>query len=280
MISPTDLRYFREVSATGNLRRAGERLGVSQPALSHALKRLEDEFGSQLFIREKTGVRLTRAGERLVALANELEETWSRIHSAVSNEMTTVEGMFRIGCHSAVGQYTLGKFLTPLLKNHPKIHVRLEHALSRTIAEGIAANRIDFGFVVNPPKHPDFVIKQLCEDRVRLWKSPRLANPDILICDPNLFQVSKLVAQAKRKGIEFKREIHSSSLEMIARLTIEGAGVGIVPERVMKAMGGDCVPLSTSAPDVRDEICLVYKRENQTSAAARVIIDAVKSLKL
>ena len=82
MINQTDLKYFVEVAKSLHLTRAAERLGVTQPALSHCLKRLEAETKTVLFIRSKKGVSLTRSGQRLADQAIELIEKWNAQNTA------------------------------------------------------------------------------------------------------------------------------------------------------------------------------------------------------
>lgn len=67
LASPHDLTYFIELSGTLNFSRASERIGISQPSLSAAIKRLEHAIGTPLFLRGKNGVTLTPAGKRLFA---------------------------------------------------------------------------------------------------------------------------------------------------------------------------------------------------------------------
>lgn len=63
MMSPQEIRYFVEIAGTLNFSRAAERLGVSQPTLTHAMNRLESDLGIRLFHRSKQGVQLTTAGQ-------------------------------------------------------------------------------------------------------------------------------------------------------------------------------------------------------------------------
>ena len=65
MINSDDLKYFIELAKTQHVTRASERLGISQPALSHCINRLETEMGCDLFIRSKKGVTLNANGQRL-----------------------------------------------------------------------------------------------------------------------------------------------------------------------------------------------------------------------
>lgn len=257
--------------------RASERLGVTQPTLTHAMKRLEAELGCTLLIRSQSGVRLTKAGLRLLELADELESNWGRIRNLVSEEVELVEGTYTIGCHASVGLSTIHRFLGGLLQEHPKLNIRLRHGLSREIVESISSNRLDLGIIANPMRTPGLTLSELCQERFALWKSPTLKNPEVLIYDPDLAQVEKLIDVCSKKGITFKRHLHSSSLELTAKLTSEGAGVGILPERVLEEFGGhSCAPIA-GAPIVKDRICLVFKKENQTTAASTAIIKAIQN---
>ena len=70
----SDIQSFLEVTKTKNISRAAERLGLTQPALSQSIKRLENAFGQQFFIRGKGGVKLTRAFEKFT-----IRKTFSQI---------------------------------------------------------------------------------------------------------------------------------------------------------------------------------------------------------
>ncbi len=100
--SPTELHYFIEVTNTLNVSRAAERLGVSQPTLSLAIQRLEANFGAPLLIRTKSGVRMTHAGQKLVAQARTLLSEWERLRSDAMKDETEIRGRYTIGCHTSV----------------------------------------------------------------------------------------------------------------------------------------------------------------------------------
>src|SRR4051812_48957166 len=118
MTGLTELRYFLAVAKTSNISRAAELCGISQPALSQSLKRLEDELGVQLLSRGKTGVRLTRAGERFALQSKELMDTWETLTQSVRSTDQIVSGHFKIGCHPSVAIYSLPHFLRELQLKH------------------------------------------------------------------------------------------------------------------------------------------------------------------
>ncbi|OFZ31537.1 MAG: hypothetical protein A2622_02850 [Bdellovibrionales bacterium RIFCSPHIGHO2_01_FULL_40_29] len=275
MINQTDLKYFVEVAKSLHLTRAAERLGVTQPALSHCLKRLEAETKTVLFIRSKKGVSLTRSGQRLADQAIELIEKWNAVVLAAQNEVQEVSGTIRFGCHTAVAQYTLSHFVPNFLQKYPAINLQFSHALSRHLAEDVISQKLDAAFVVNPIAHPDLIIKEISKDRVTLWRAKNCVNPDVLIVEPSLLQTQDLLRKLQKKGIRFTRIIESSSLEVISQLVNSGAGCGILPERVIRALSDQNIITIKEAPEFHDRMCLIYKSEFRKSMRGQALIQAI-----
>lgn len=277
--SPAELHYFVEVAGTLNISRAAERLGISQPSLSLAVKRLEDGLGVELLIRSKSGVALTRAGQRFVVRARILLHEWERLSAESLREETTLAGRYVIGCHPSVALYSLPHFLPDLLDAYPSLEVKLVHGLSRQITDDVIGFKIDFGIVVNPVEHPDLVIKVLAKDEVTLWHAPKThalakaeAAEGVLICDPDLLQTQSILKQMAKKGLVFKRTISSSSLEVVTLLVAAGAGVGILPGRVAEREKGLGLKPLASAPRFADKICLIYRADAQKTPASKLLV--------
>lgn len=275
-----DLYFFLEVAQTGNLSRAAERLGVSQPALSQAMKRLETSFENQLLLRSKSGVVLTKAGQKLSQRARLLLESWQELKDDALKDEDQVRGVYGLGLHSSVALYTLPHFAANLLSEFPHLELRLEHDLSRKITEMVISFKLDFGLVVNPVAHPDLVIKELFTDEVAFFRSKKLkaANENVLITEPDLLQTQELLNQVQKKKnkANFERMLTSSNLEVIKTLVIEGAGVGIVPSRVM-GLDNKKVEKISGLPTFKDRICLVYRHDVQRSQAARSLGQFISS---
>lgn len=284
----TDIAYFIEVAQTKNISRAAERLGITQPSLSSAIKRLEDSVGATLFIRSRTGVQLTKPGKELLNRGRMLLLNWEQLRADINKRETAVSGEYVIGCHPSVALYSLPHFLPNLMQEYPELEIKLVHDLSRKITEGVISFEIDFGIAVNPVNHPDLVIKELCTDDVLFWtagkpSSTQNLNPKngVLICDLNLTQVQKLLGDLEKKKLGFKRIIQSSSLEVITELTAAGAGIGILPKRVAsRSASSKLKPLDEKMPTFKDKICLVYRADSQKTMGGKVIFEAIrKSIK-
>lgn len=270
MITPQEVQYFLECARTGNLSRAAERLGVTQPALTMALKRLEHSAGTQLFHRSKKGVRLTKAGEIFQQEAKSLAEHWTRLKDVLVNSDDELTGTYSIGCHPSVALYSLPQTLPKVMADFPGLRLNLYHDLSRKIAERVIRGELDLAIVVNPVRHPDLVIRPLCKDHMGFWTSKeetptnRLhSKQPVLICEPELLQTQTLLRKTQAR---FGRSIHTNNLELVASLTAAGTGIGLMPGRVAAHWKG-LKPLDL--PRFEDQIALLYRAENRRVGAFR-----------
>lgn len=280
MISYNDLIYFNELAETLNFSRASERIGISQPSLSSAIKRLEYFLGTELFIRSKHKVLLTPAGKNLLSHSKKILQLWDSTKAACLAAKNEVQGDISLGCHPSISLYLLPKVLSHLLHQYPKLEIKLKHDLSRKITEQVIDYQIDLGIAVNPIKHPDLIIKKLFHDEVTCWQAKSSLNrgdeEKTIICDPELHQSQWILKKIKKAGMDYKRIISTSSLEMIAHLTAEGVGVGIIPARVMKSLYPNLTPIARS-PVFYDDICLIYRSEYRDLKTLQVTAMAIKN---
>ena len=275
MVSLNDIHYFMEVAQTLNISRAAERLGVGQPAVSQAVRRLESHYRVQLFDRYKTGVQLTSAGKTLYENGEGALQSFERLQRLVLDSKHEVAGNYTVGCHTSVAHFTLPLFTKSLLQSYPGISLRLRHGLSREILSAVVNFEIDLGLVINPVRHPDLVIKTLCTDQVCFWQADKGLS-DTLIFDPHLLQTQSLLE--KIKDLNFARHIETTDLEVAARLAESGAGVAILPSRVASNFSG-LKKMDKRFPEYKDTLCLVYRSDKLKSEGIKVIIDFIRKIK-
>jgi DNA-binding transcriptional LysR family regulator len=170
-----------------------------------------------------------------------------------------------------VALYTLEHFLPKLNSTYPDLELSLKHGLSREITEQVINWKIDFGIVVNPKHHLDLVINELCKDKVTLFSSG--GNKNTLIFDPNLKQTDAINKKLQKSSLIFEKEITSENLEVVAKLTSLGIGIGILPARVAKQHKN--LKALKDAPYFIDRICLIYRKEKQKSMSSKTIIAAI-----
>ena len=275
--SPQDLQGFVQIVISKNITKAATVIGVTQPSLSQSLKRLEESVGEQLLIRSKSGVQLTKAGEKIYQNAKQLIEQWEQLKIEARQSRQEIKGTVKLGCHSSVGQYTLGLFLPRLLKKNPQIDFHLSHSLSRRVLDQLINYELDLALVINPVFHPDLRLHRLGKDKVRIWKAKN-SNSDVLIFDPELMQAQHILKKLKQKKSSYSRFITSESLEVITQLCLEGAGAGIIPERVVKLYDvKKRLSFENSSPDYSDELFLASRVENRPIQTIEVVRKAIIS---
>lgn len=270
----SDIKYFITVCETLNITRASEIIGISQPALSYAIKRLERELKGELFIRLKNGIQLTKLGEAFKQRSRRLVYEWEQAQSLADPNSGHIQGSYTIAIHPSVALFTLEHFMPQLQERFSHIDFKLIHGLSREMTEKVISWEADFGLVVNPIQHPDLVIKKLYNDDVTIFCAQGASNK--LIYDENLAQTQYILKEIQQKTL-FTSTLSSENLEIVAKLTALGLGHGILPCRVARQYP-ELTPL-TGAPSFRDEICLVYRPEKHNNKTSQHMIDIIKTAK-
>ena len=159
-----DLRYFAAIADSGSMTAAAKALHVSQPTLTVSMQNLEEQLKTQLFVRERSGVRLTATGDELLKHALEvfrlLEHAEQRVKGLESEDV----GTFVIGSNESLGAYYLPDFMARFLRDRPSIELLLSNESSAAVRDSVIERRTHFGLVVNPHPHPDLVIVDLFHD--------------------------------------------------------------------------------------------------------------------
>jgi len=208
-----EIENFLEIYRTRNLTKGAIRLGITQPSLTQSLQKLEQKVGALLFHRTQQGLVSTPSGNQFFERASRIAEDWRSFHTVLADSKTELQGRFRVGCHSSVGGYVLPQFFQNLEKHAPQIEVELIHDLSRKINEGIVSYDIDLGYVVNPMRHPDLVLRKLGDDQVRVWKKKNQKEvPHVLFLNQSLGQVDNLMKRIGPKKFKDWKWVHTDSL--------------------------------------------------------------------
>lgn len=267
-----DIRYFITASETLNITRASEIIGISQPALSYSIKRLENEIGGQLLIRLKNGIQLTKLGEEFKTRSRRLMYEWEQAQNLANPESGCIHASYSFAIHPSVALYCMEHFMPKILKELPNLDLKFMHGLSREMTEKVISWEADFGIVVNPIKHPDLVIKKLCTDDVTIFYKKNAI--DKLILDHNLNQ-SQYILKKLGKKHSFQGQVHSTNLEVVAKMTSLGLGYGLLPSRVAKQYPE--LKALKEAPVFKDEICLVFRPEKHNNIVSKKIINNISS---
>lgn len=146
-MTTTELEIIKALAEEGNMRKASERLFLSQPALSQRLQTIEKEWGTLLFIRSQKGLEPTPAGELVIAYAKETvlrkEETVEMIASLADK----VHGTLKIACASIIGQTWLPQVLKEFVRRYPDAKISLMTGWSSEIMRALYDGEAHVGIV-------------------------------------------------------------------------------------------------------------------------------------
>lgn len=157
------LTYFVAIAEEQHFGRAAQRLVMTQPALSHAIARLEREMGTQLLERSSRQVRLTPAGAALLPAAHRILNDVERATHDVLRVAAGTSGSLTIGC-LAVGAYTVLVPTLPLFRAaHPDVLVSVQEMPTTQQGTALAAGLIDVG-LLRPPVDPGLATRVLLDE--------------------------------------------------------------------------------------------------------------------
>lgn len=164
------LRLFLAVAEAGNFTRAAERVNLSQPALTHRIRGLEDELGVSLLTRTARGASLTPAGEMLLEDARHLLEYMSASRERVRRAGGVVDQVARIGFDFAEfgGIAPMPTLLSAFRQNFPATRLEIETLTSDDLEKMLLAKNLDLAFVLGPPSRSGLSFHPLLRGQYRV----------------------------------------------------------------------------------------------------------------
>ncbi len=237
-------RVFYTVAKCGSLTRAAEELYISQPAVSQAIKQLENQLGGKLFNRTHKGMELSDTGgkqifstvEQALRLLTDAENKYSELKN-------TATGVVRICASDTVSTHFLLKYIKEYHEKYPNVNLILENGTSAETIELLKNKKGDIGFVNLPiddkdihlsntvmQLHDTFVasdkFKELFEQTIDLR---RLQDYPLLMLELSTATRQAIINFAHSQGIHLHPEIELASLELMTELAKNGIGIACIP---------------------------------------------------
>jgi LysR family transcriptional regulator, hydrogen peroxide-inducible genes activator len=160
----TELRYIVTLAQEQHFGRAAERCYVSQPTLSIAVKKLEDELGVALFERTKSRVQPTPLGEQIVAQANLVLEQSAAIKDMADAGKDQLSSPLSVGAIFTIGPYLLPQFIPHLQKLADKMPLYVEEGYTHSLRKKLRNGELDVIIVALPFVEPDVVTQPLFDE--------------------------------------------------------------------------------------------------------------------
>lgn len=143
-----DLAYFETIAETGNLGRAAEKLGRTQPALSKSVRRLEEEIGAPLLARAGRGIVLTETGRALVARSRTIRQNVQESLRELGDMARGLTGTLRVGSGATTAEYILPDVMRRLLIEAPRARIEIIIGMNDVLRHSLQSGALDV--VVGP----------------------------------------------------------------------------------------------------------------------------------
>ncbi len=160
----TDLKYIVTLARERHFGRAAEKCFVSQPTLSVAVKKLEDELGVILFERSPQEVRVTPTGERIVAQAAKVLAEASQLTEIAAAGKNPLAGPLRLGVIYTIGPWLLPRLVPILHERAPEMPLLLEENYTHRLLEKLKAAELDVAILALPVDEPGLVAQAVYDE--------------------------------------------------------------------------------------------------------------------
>ena len=290
----TELRYLVNLDKERHFSRAAERSFVSQPTLSVALKKLEEELGVALFERIRGEARPTPVGERIIAQAKRVLAEAKRVEDIAGEGKDELVGPLRLGAIYTVGPYLLPALVPELRQRAPQMPLVIEENFTAVLLEQLRDNELDVAIIALPvdlhglsawPLYDEEFVVVLPRDHRWINETAlpakKLAEEHLLLLGPGhcfrdqVIAVCPKCVDAEGDG---PRPHTGSSLETIRYMVDSGLGITVLPRGSVDNRPSEPHPLPSvpfAAPAPTRRIGLVWRRSFPRQQAIQILRDGI-----
>lgn len=286
-------KVFYYTAKLQSITRAAKELSISQPAVSQAVRQLEEHIGARLFVRTSKGVRLTREGELLFSYVSKGYEQLENGERKLRQMLNLELGEVHIGASDMTLQFFLLPFLERFHEKYPGIKVRVSNAPTPETLRFLKEGRIDFGVVSTPIALEEGLhIKEVKEiqdtfvagRRFIQYKNRMLDFSELerlpLICLEGKTSTREYMdAFLQENGVRIRPEFELATSDMIVQFTLRSLGVGSVMREFAEAEleSGRLFELRFNKMIPKRKFCIVTSEKNPLSVAAGNLLQIIYS---
>lgn len=285
------LRAFVAVAKTRSFTEACEQVHLSQPALSIAIKNLEDSLGGKLLVRTTRALKLTPEGEAFYKTAMRLLTDWDDAFEEVQSRFSLYRGKISISCMPSFAANQLPQILLNFREKHPDINIAVQDVIAEDVVELVRNGRVEVGISFDPGDADDLLFHPLFEDdfiaalpalhplsQSKSLKWEQLTAYEIIALQRPSSMRLQIERELHKADISFNVSYETHQLSTVGRMVATGLGVGLVPTlcaKQMQEMGAICLPLSE--PVISRKVGVITRKRAALSAAAQGIVNELTS---
>lgn len=250
MHNPLDtrqLKNFCEIANVGSIRKAAKNLSLTASAVSHSLKRLEEDLSCKLFERDTRKIELTYAGKRLHSYADELLGNLTKARHLVNDWDEVSHKTLRIGATSAACQYIIPVALRELKESFPSINIQIITGSSYHLIECMDDGKVDVAIYPSGSMDHTRNKASIGTDSLQFIVNPQhewaesgkaditqIESERIILTDTKDYTFDLVNEYFRSYGVSLMPFIELSNEEVIKRLVELDIGMGILPQWIIK----------------------------------------------
>ena len=283
------LEYFQMASRLKNITRAAERLRVSQPNITVAIKKLEGELGIQLFDRSQKQLSLTPEG---AVFLGRVEIALRNIQDAVlevNDYKQLQKGTIKIGIPPMMGAYLFPKIFSSFQRRYSHLDVYLHEEGSVAIREQLERDELDFGIIIIPDTSPNLQLLPMARSQIvccvpedsdlaarKAITLQDIEDHNLIMLKEGSFLRQTMLQKMKTAGFTPNIVLESNQVVTIMGLVASGVGNAFLLDMIVRDTPGiRAIPLATP---VYVDVGLAWKRDRYISRAAQSFIEFSKSI--
>ncbi len=289
----SELRVFLTVASERSFSKAAMKLHRTQPAISQAVRRLEESVGERLFDRATKDATLTEAGKLLREYADRLLRLSEEAEDAVKDLRDLRRGRVLIGCNEASVHAVL-----PLIERfrhgHPLVHVDVRRIPARQLGAEVAQGTLDFGVLTFQPAETQLGSIVLGQDELVMLVHPshplaqsrevtlsECARQTVIAHNDPSHVRDRVLRLFEQHHIPANILVSLPSLEGIKRAVVMQMGVALLPRRCAEAeiARGELIALAMPEVRLRRHVRLVFRKAGERSHAATAFLASVDDKK-
>jgi len=290
-----ELRYIVAVANERSFGRAAQKCFVSQPALSVAIAKLEDELGAQLFERGKTEVTVTPVGARIVEQAQKVLEETALIREIAQRGRNQLQGLLRLGVIYTVAPYLLPDLIPALHDIAPQMPLDIEENVTASLDRLLKAGELDVAILALPYDAPGIEVLPVYDEefrvvapaRHRLARKKTVAAEELDAAELLLLPEGHCLRdQVLDTCQEFSRPPapgrQGNSLETLRSMVASGLGVTVLPATALTRRYATPLvkAIEFAPPHPKRRVALAWRRGFSRPAAVRKLAEALRGLDL
>lgn len=284
------IRIFLSVCENGcNTTKAARALHMTQPAISLAVRELEQHYGVALFDRMGRRLTITPAGRQFLEYASRICDLFDTMEQDIRD--WDAFGPLRVGASITIGSQFLPGYVKAFYSRYPGTEVRVTVSPSDILEEKVLKSELDFALIEGLPHHPSLIKEPYLEDQLAVICSADEFPQDYTL-SMDAFRKQKFLLREPGSGTRevFNRVMESAGISAdpiweatsttaLVNAVIHGLGIAVLPHRMIQSPleQGLIHTLKVEGLDFRRRFYIIYHKEKYLTASANAFLDLCRN---